>query len=139
MLDRTFPTPPGQGWHPERSVAATSREVLPAVVALLLSCPADPNRAIIEAAGLGRDADTIASVVGCFAGSLHGAGSLRSDWVATVEAANAEFFAEVTGHPTDGFVVMADRLIDAIRSQRATTQQHLDVLDRLLRTCQRGT
>ena len=134
MLDHTFPTPPGEEWHPERSVAATSREVLPAVVAILLACSEDPNEAIIEAAGVGRDADTIASVVGCLAGSLHGAGALRPGWVSAVESANADFFAELTGDPDRGFVAMADRMVRAIESERNTLQRRLDLLTGLLET-----
>jgi ADP-ribosylglycohydrolase len=134
MLDPTFPTPPGEEWDPERSVAATSREVLPAVVAVLLACPGDPNEAIIQAAGIGRDADTIASVVGCLAGSMHGAEALRSHWVDSVEAANADFFAELTGDPQHGFVAMADQMVGAIESERNALQRRLDLLTELLRT-----
>jgi hypothetical protein len=131
MLDRTFPTPAGEDWDPERSVAATSREVLPAAVAVLLACP-DPDTALTEAAGIGRDADTIASVVGCFVGALHGASALRADWRATVESANADFFAELTGDPTQGFSTMADRLLVAIEQSRGALQGRLDLLDGLL-------
>jgi hypothetical protein len=113
-------------------VAATSREVVPAVVAVLLACPDDPEEAIIEAAGVGRDADTIASVVGCFAGALHGASALRADWCETVESANREFFAELDGDGSRGIVDMADRLVGAIGSQRDEIRRRLGLLDDLL-------
>jgi len=132
MLDRTFPTPPGQEWDPERSVAATSREVVPAVVAVLLACPDDPNEAIIEAACVGRDADTIASVVGCLAGSLHGVGALRRDWVDAVERANRDFFAELTGDADEGFLAMADRMIGAIASEREALRRRVEMLSGLI-------
>jgi hypothetical protein len=41
---RSFPTPPGQRWHPQRSVSASSFKVLPA--ALLMCCGADPDTAV---------------------------------------------------------------------------------------------
>jgi hypothetical protein len=82
----------------------------------------------------GTTATEVVTTIGCFAGSLHGAAVLRRDWVDTVEAANAAFFAQVTGNPTDGFLVMVDRLMTAIASQRATTQRYLDLLDTLLGT-----
>jgi hypothetical protein len=39
-----LPTPPGQRWHPQRSVSASSFKVLPA--ALLMCCGADPDTAV---------------------------------------------------------------------------------------------
>jgi ADP-ribosylglycohydrolase len=131
-LDRTFPTLAGQDWDPERSVAATSREVLPAAVAVLLACADDANAAIVEGASIGRDADTIATVVGCFSGALHGAQGLRADWRATVESANSAFFAELTGDPTQGFDAMAGRLMGAIGQTRRAASTRLGLLDRLL-------
>ena len=60
LLDPTFPCPPGQIWDPQQMVAATSREVLPAVTGLLCCAGHDPTSALIEAASFGRDTDTIA-------------------------------------------------------------------------------
>ncbi len=131
QLDRTFPTPPGTTWDPERSVAATSREVLPAVTAVLLLQPDDPAEAIIDAAALGRDADTIATVVGCLSGALHGASRLPADWVATIEEANTAFFTEVGG-PGQGFTAMADLLVETVAGSRAGLRERLNLLDGLL-------
>jgi ADP-ribosylglycohydrolase len=132
MLDHTFPAPAGQRWDPQRSVAATSREVLPAVVALLVACDGDPRACLVEGASFGRDADTIASVLGCLAGTLAGAAALPADWVADCEQANAGFFAEVEGDPTAGFAVMAGRLVEALAAQRERTRARLAALDALL-------
>lgn len=38
MLDRSFPVPPGEEWDKDRSASPTSREVLPAVAAILHLC-----------------------------------------------------------------------------------------------------
>jgi ADP-ribosylglycohydrolase len=97
MLDRTFPVPAGESWDPERSVAATSREMLPAAIALLVATVGNPYKALVEAASFGRDADTIASVVGCFVGALGGADALPKDWIDDCERANAAFFLEFSG------------------------------------------
>jgi hypothetical protein len=43
-LARSFPTPPGQCWHPQRSVSVSSFKVLPA--ALLMCCGAGPDTAV---------------------------------------------------------------------------------------------
>jgi hypothetical protein len=64
MLDRSFPVPPGEAWEKDRSPGPTSREVVPAVVGIFYLCEGDANRCIVEGASFGRDADTIASVVG---------------------------------------------------------------------------
>jgi ADP-ribosylglycohydrolase len=132
MLDRTFPTRPGEPWDPQRSVAATSREVVPAVVALLLHGGGDPNDAIVEAAGFGRDADTIASLVGGLVGALHGAAALRANWIDECERANRDFFAEVEGDPKAGFRSMAERLVAALASHRDALRGRLRDLDALL-------
>jgi ADP-ribosylglycohydrolase len=131
LLDRTFPCPPGETWDPERSVAATSREVVPAVAGLLWLCGDDPNHALVEAASFGRDADTIASVLGCMVGALHGASALRPDWIEKCERANAAFFAEA-GHGTESFNVTAARLVGAIKSELRKANSRAETLERLL-------
>jgi ADP-ribosylglycohydrolase len=106
--------------------------LLPAVVALLLACGTDPNQALVEGASLGRDADTITSVLGGIIGGLHGASALRPDWIGDCERANADFFAEVNGDPTAGFHTTATRLVSALETQRDTVRQRLDTLNDLL-------
>jgi ADP-ribosylglycohydrolase len=133
MLDRTFPCPPGLPWDPDRWVGPTSREALPAVVGVLRVSGADANQCIIEGASLGRDADTIASVVGCIAGSLHGASALRDDWIADCEAANQDLFTEAEGSAAGaGFRVTAERLIQALHQHRNATEERLTTLDAML-------
>jgi ADP-ribosylglycohydrolase len=132
LLDHSFPLPPGEAWSSERSVSPTSREVLPAVVGILLLCDPDPNRCIVEAASIGRDADTIATVTGTLAGALHGAHAIRSDWSAASETANAAFFAELEGDPAAGFHRMAERMVDAVEAERRRAQQRHATLASLL-------
>jgi hypothetical protein len=86
------------------------------VTGLLWLCGHDPNHALVEAASFGRDADTIASVLGGIVGALHGASALRPDWIQECEQANAAFFAEA-GHSTSSFNVTAARLFDALQSE----------------------
>jgi ADP-ribosylglycohydrolase len=114
LLDRTFPSPPGETWDAQRSVAATSREVLPAAVALLLAHGDDPNQALIEAASFGRDTDTIASVVGCLVGAYHGAAALNPAWIEDCERANTAFFTEADRTDGTNFATTAAALVDAL-------------------------
>lgn len=132
MLDHSFPTIVGTTWDPQRSVAATSREALPIVTALFLLCDGEADRAIIEGASFGRDADTIATVLGCLVGALRGARAIRPDWVAASELANEAFFLEVHGAAATNFRAMAVRMVGALTAQRERTRHRLDVLDTLL-------
>jgi len=133
MLDRSFPVPPGQEWVKDRSPGPTSREVIPAVVALFYLCEGEPNRCIVEGASFGRDADTIASVVGGLAGALGGAGAIREAWIEQCEEANEEFFAEVEGAPQANFCRMATRLVEAMESEKRAIRARLDTLSRITR------
>ena len=70
----------------QRTVLADSMETIPATLAILTLSEGDPVRAITWSANFGRDADTIATMVGSIVGALHGASGLPSSWVAKVEA-----------------------------------------------------
>ena len=70
----------------QRTVLADSMETIPATLAILTLAGGDPERAITWGANFGRDADTIATMVGGMVGALHGASGLPSAWVAKVEA-----------------------------------------------------
>jgi ADP-ribosylglycohydrolase len=133
MLDSSFPVPPGEEWEKDRSPGPTSREVLPAVVGIFYLCEGEPNRCIVEGSSFGRDADTIASVVGGLAGALHGAGAIREDWIEQCERANEEFFAEVEGDEQANFRRMARRLVEATESEKQAIRERLDMLSRITR------
>ena len=92
-------------------------------------CDGDADRSLVAGAGIGRDADTIASVLGGLAGALTGASAIRADLVAECESANASFFAEVEGDQTAGFAVMAERLVGALEAERQSLRRRLERLD----------
>jgi ADP-ribosylglycohydrolase len=132
MLDPSFPTPPGEGYDPQRSVAPTSHEVVPAVTALLLHCEGAADRCLVEGASFGRDADTIASVLGCLAGALTGAGGIPPDWIEASERANQDFFTELEGDPRADFRAMAGRLVEVLAAERTRLHDRAAALDALL-------
>ena len=70
----------------QRSVLADSMETIPATLAILTLAGGDPERSITWGANFGRDADTIATMIGGVVGALHGASGLPSSWIAKVEA-----------------------------------------------------
>jgi ADP-ribosylglycohydrolase len=131
MLDWSFPLPPSEEWEKERSPSPTSREVLPVAVGIFYLCEGEPNRCIVEGASFGRDADTVASVVGGLAGALRGADAIREDWIEQCERANEEFFAEVEGDRQANFRRMATRLVEAMESEKRAIGERLETLSRI--------
>lgn len=63
-------------------------EMVPAALALCYIAKGDARQAIIGAANLGRDADTIASITGELMGVLYGAQALPAEWVDQVVRLN---------------------------------------------------
>ena len=63
-----------------------SRETVPVALSLFYLAEGDPERAIVYGANFGRDADTIASMVGALAGAYRGASALPAHWVEKVRA-----------------------------------------------------
>jgi ADP-ribosylglycohydrolase len=129
MLDWTWPN---RNWDKEHYFSGSSLEVVPVTMALLDLCDGDVNQAIIEGASFGRDCDTIARAVGCVAGALHGAGAIRNDWIQACEEANRPLFEELEGDAEQSFFSVAERLVEALRQERETTRQRLELMDRIL-------
>ncbi len=68
----------------------------------VLSCPQDPESAIIRAVNLGGDTDTIGAMAGAVAGAYHGAEALPQRWTQALEE----------GDKGKGYVIeLADRLL----------------------------
>jgi len=129
MLDWTWPS---RNWQKERFFSASTLEIVPATRALFYLCDGRVNECIVEGASFGRDCDTIGRSVGCLAGALRGAGSIRQDWIKTVEKANEDLFGELEGDSKADFCSMARRLPKALQSERQATQERLDMLNDLL-------
>ena len=70
--------------------AVFALEMVPCALALSLIARGDPAQAIIGAANLGRDADTIAGMAGGLTGALAGAKAIPVEWVDKVVRANPE-------------------------------------------------
>jgi ADP-ribosylglycohydrolase len=62
-------------------ITCDSRETIPLTLALLYLGNGDVESCVTYAANLGRDADTIATMVGAIAGALNGVKGIREDWV----------------------------------------------------------
>jgi ADP-ribosylglycohydrolase len=63
-----------------------SRETVPVALSLFYLADGDPERAIVYGANFGRDADTIASMVGALAGAYRSVSALPAHWVEKVRA-----------------------------------------------------
>jgi ADP-ribosylglycohydrolase len=77
--------------------AADSRETVPVALALFYLAEGRPERAIVYGANFGRDADTIASMVGALAGAYAGMGALPARWVEKVRAESPRAHEDVAG------------------------------------------
>jgi len=64
-----------------QSLICDSRETVPCALALFYLAGGNPERSIIYGANFGRDADTIATMVGALSGAFAGAGGLRGEWI----------------------------------------------------------
>ena len=67
-------------------VICDSRETVPCALALFYLAQGDPTRSIIYGANFGRDADTIASMVGALSGAFKGISGLKQEWIKKVQA-----------------------------------------------------
>ena len=104
-----------------REIIADPRETVPVTLALFRLAEGDPNRAIVMGANFGRDADTIATMVGGLAGALRGAEAVRPDWVQKAESgAGASYRSTV------------DRLVELLEERRDQARQYAATLDQLL-------
>ena len=72
-------------WAPSRR---KSIEELPVALGFLLVTKGDFEQAIFGAANYGRDNDSIAGMAGAIAGALHGAQTIRPEWIAQINTAN---------------------------------------------------
>ena len=83
-----------------KAVLADSRETIPATFALLFLSEGDPRRAITWAANFGRDADTIACMLGSIVGALHGSSGIPTEWVEKATKASTVDSSYSGGHYT---------------------------------------
>jgi ADP-ribosylglycohydrolase len=132
FLDRSFPRPPGWVWDKDRTVSPTSREVLPIVCGLFELCGGEPEASISAGASFGRDADTIATLLGGLSGALFGASAIPQDWIDASETANVDFFKEVSPENPASFRSTVSGMIEALKAERLKTANRLVQLDRLL-------
>jgi len=104
-----------------REIMPDPRETVPVTLALFSLADGNPNRAIVMGANFGRDADTIATMVGGLAGALRGAEALRPEWVQKAEnGAGASYRSTV------------DRLLELLEERRDQARQYAATLDQLL-------
>lgn len=95
-------------------ITCDSRETIPLTLALFLLGQGDLERCVCYAANLGRDADTIATMVGAIAGALGGVQGIRVDWAAKAHQVSVTDQRE-----------LARRLADtALCKHRETVQAH---------------
>ena len=98
-----------------------SRETVPVALALFTLAEGDPERAIIYGANFGRDADTIASMVGALAGAYRGVSALPAHWVEKVRAESPRAHEDV-----------ARELVEVVVKRIEDQRQHVAEMGALL-------
>lgn len=129
MLDWTWPSPT---WNKDRYFSGSSLELVPITAGILHLCGHDVNEAMVEAASMGRDCDTTASLAGSILGIIQGASAIRQDWIQTVEQGNADFFQELEGDPNANFYSMAQRLVQVLKNEAHAAQERAAFLSALV-------
>jgi ADP-ribosylglycohydrolase len=66
-------------------ITCDSRETVPLALALFYLADGDVERAITYGANFGRDADTVASMVGAIAGAQRGVEAIKPDWIEKIK------------------------------------------------------
>src|SRR5689334_11141424 len=66
-------------------ITCDSRETVPLTLALFYLADGEIERSIAYGANFGRDADTVASMVGAIAGALHGVDKIKPAWLQKIE------------------------------------------------------
>lgn len=106
--------------HGLREIIADPRETVPVALALFRLADGDPNHAIIMGANYGRDADTIATMVGGLAGAFSGVAAFKAAWMEKAErGAGAQYEEKV-----EAFV----RLLSQRRDDAAAYAEYLTTL-----------
>jgi ADP-ribosylglycohydrolase len=129
MLDWTWPS---RVWKKEHFFSGSSVEIVPATMALFHLCQGDVNACIIEGASFGRDCDTIGRAIGCIAGAMQGASAIRQDWIETVERVNEPLFEALEGDRGANFYRLAERLVEALRSEEEAVRARAGALAAML-------
>ena len=101
--------------------AVFALEMVPCALALTAIAKGDAEQAIIGAANLGRDCDTIAGMAGQLCATLRGARSLPADWVERVVRLNPE--PDLPGLAEDLCHLLVEQAADRQRSARAILDQ----------------
>lgn len=89
-------------------------QLVPDAIALAAAADGDPNRAMVLAANLGGDSDTLASMTGALCGAWRGVDAVSPSWLAQVEAVNGLDLAGLS----EGLVALRHRLSRGERDAR---------------------
>ena len=101
--------------------ASDSRETVPTVLALFVMASGDPEKAIVYGANFGRDADTIATMIGGLVGAHRGASGLPHRWVAKVEANPEVRYRDLTA-----------QLAGVVRERAARARRYSETLESIM-------
>lgn len=119
-----------------RDIISDSRETVPCVLALFFLSGGDPAVGIKYGANFGRDADTIATMVGAITGAFSGASAFPEQWLAKVETGYGTHQAVSKDYGLPGVQApdqrrIAEALVGVIQRRIAERRSYLAALEQL--------
>ena len=102
-----------------RDITPDSRETVPTTIALFYLAEGDVAQSIIYGANFGRDADTIATMVGALAGAFKGVDGFKPEWVDKTVANNP------------GQVELAEKLMDVVKRKAGEVKDNISLFEQL--------
>ena len=103
-----------------RDEICDSRETVPCVFAIFYLSQGDPVKSIIYGANFGRDADTIATMVGSISGAFKGAKGLKPEWVEKVIKYNP------------GQLELASKIIEIAKKKVENTKANINLFEQII-------
>ena len=118
-------------------IICDSRETVPCVLALFYLSNGEARTAITYAANIGRDSDTIGTMIGALCGAFKGASGLPADWLSQLEEGYGKYQqVSKEDYGIDGVEVqnqreLASRLVEVIQNRRKDKEQVFSLLTEL--------
>jgi len=119
-------------------IVSDSRETVPCVLALFKLAEGDPVKAIESGANFGRDADTIASMVGALCGAFRGVEAIKAEWIKKVEDSYGKALSNLGEKGTVNGILapdqagLAKQLIEVLIERTEEDRQNLTIVDKLV-------
>jgi len=118
-------------------IISDSRETVPCVLALFYLSKADAKTAITYAANLGRDSDTIGTMIGALCGAFNGVFGLPNEWIKQLEEGYGKHQKVSREEYNIGEIEVANqrelahKLVDVVQTRQNDKKHVLSLIEQL--------